>query len=414
MEGYILDLMNLSENFQRKKHKSNLVNEISGAPEMMHFESPDRTSISYRGDRRSSRKGNNRTKSWDSEDVDFSPSRLREEDENSAERSLTPEPHVEGLYAAPQNIKKRKRRYTILNVIDKVRSPHFNRKKRYKVPSSSDGGSPSNLVSDGSERGGSPLDEVREDGGESTKELKGEEEEEKVFDVKMTNNVLPMESEEGIIENLTAEDEGVMEKKADVNERESDKIDERATSEEVILSSSEHSSLDAGVLAVRKRAIEELKAQSPTRGIPKLYTLKRSVSFSDVDISSGTREKDILDVSDIDFAENKHDILRSPEPIGIQRKSTIDWEKVEEGVAILDETPPTGSCGDSRPSTSTPELPMSPISKLDGDGSHDRLAELCTSPNRKNSQVNIFEYPSFFLLLIFFTFIVWGSKFYRF
>ena len=132
VEGYIMDILQLSQTYKRTRQKSSLVNEISGAPKTMHFDLPDRTS-SVRGWH--GLKRNSRTKSWESDDVDMGMKQGRYRNGDSTERSLTPDPEVERAYASPEHIvgKPQKRRFTISNVIQKVRSPHFARKRRYKA-----------------------------------------------------------------------------------------------------------------------------------------------------------------------------------------------------------------------------------------------------------------------------------------
>ena len=324
VEGYVRDIMHLSH--QRNRQKSNLVNQISGAPETMHFD-PDHTSGG--GRRRYSGKGV-RAKSWGSDDVDY------DRRNGDQDRSLTPEPQVDRLYASPEHVKPRmtKRRFTVSNVIQKVRSSsHFRKKQRCRVVVSS--GELAGTA--GSERCGSPLRESRDaanrGGRNMTLPLEEEGEE---------------EGEEGGKEKERRGGEGGIEG----GERETGR-----SSDEQNVTLSEEDSLDR-ISDVRKRTLEELGTLSPTRGIPKTYSLKRSASYS-----GGDREE--VDVNDVEMTERSEGSI-TPETFEPRRKSAIDWEDV--GGATLDETPPTL---DSRPSTSTPDLPTSPSSRVDSSPKHD-------------------------------------------
>ena len=166
VEGYILDILHLSQSLRRKRQKSELLSEVSGAPETMHF-APDHRTSSSSGQRRRSGTSN-RVKSWGSDDIDFGPRGQRGSERGHEERSLTPEPQTERLYASPEHMKKGMRRFTMSNVIQKV-SPNF-RKKRYKVAASS-----SELVASGNNRSASPLHEVREMPKKTSQQLPEEE-----------------------------------------------------------------------------------------------------------------------------------------------------------------------------------------------------------------------------------------------
>ena len=356
VESYIRDIMHLSQSHRRKRQKSNLVQEISGPPEMMHFVH-DHT----RG-RPNSRTGT-RAQSWDSDDVDFSPQRRRLAMEG--ERSLTPEPQVDRLYASPEPVKKEKRRFTVSNIFQKA-SPHFTRKKRYKVASAI-------TLRSSPDRDGSPTHPVKASP-ENARRLQkmrlplkeADEPEEKDELVSRGNLVDGRDSGEG------AEGRGGEGEKGRRREG------EQRGSEDRDRASSERDSVDR-LSIVQKLGLEKLTAQSPTRGIPKTYSLKRSASLSEVsDLEAGHDE---VDIDDINMVEKRESSI-SPEPVE-SRKSTIDWEAVG-GNRTPDELLPPE---DLRPSTSTPEVPHSPSSRLGRMESYDTSCSsvLWASPQKQGA-----------------------------
>lgn len=308
VEGYIRSIMHLSQNYRRKRQKSSLLQEISYVPTTMHFD-PDHTPIHQ------AHRNGNLTKSWDLEDVDFSPQR-RGRLATDSDRSLTPEPQIERLYSTPEPVKKGRRRFTISNIIHKAKSPHINRKKRYKVVSTSE-------IFSSPVRGHSPLLIERE-----TPEMVG-------------RLNLPEDGED-VVDSGTGEDGGAGE-----GEREGgkEKDGEGKREKSIDDTNSEKDSLDQNTLL----HLEQLKALSPTRGIPKTYSLKRTGSYSGR--SDLERGRDEIDIDDVIMTEGRETFV-TPEPIG--RKNTIDWEAMDEMVDQED-TRET-----SRPSTSTPDLPTSP------------------------------------------------------
>ena len=371
VEGYMLDILHLSQSYRRKRRKSNLLSEISRAPETMHFDLPERTSGKHGWRGRASKKGA-RTKSWESDDIDFSPRRRHLRNGDSSERSLTPEPQLDRMLSSPESVGKgQKRRFTISNVIHKVRSPHIMRRKRHKVAKSS-----GDIVIENVSRG-----EIEEGGDEGIKMKPifggGEEgaEEKAVLD--------EARKQENPEENRDREskEEGEQEKRGEI-------VSHQRNRESSILTSSGQESLDLEQ-AIRDRGLEDLGAMSPTQGIPKLLSLKRGSSTPDlhkwgVARGGGVAIGDVegIDLEDIEMREKRETSI-SPESGKDEeeeerRKSTIDWERVggEGGVVVPGETTPTDL--ESRPSTSTPDLPSGSGSRLDMDGS----SEVWASPQK--------------------------------
>ena len=375
VEGYIRDIMHLSQNSRRKRHKSNLIIEVSGAPEMMHFD-PDHTT-GQTGSRSGSGKVP-RVRSYGSDDADFSPQRQGEVKENDFERSITPEPQVDRLYRKPQPLKKEKRRFTVSNVFQKVRSPHFGRRKHYRAASSSQvvASTPEQCQSPLHEARGStdvtkrlqdmrlPLEEHVPFDGEEGEEKKGGGDAEKGREGGKEVEGEGGEGGERVVEGR----ERVVEERERVGEG-----GEGRSSDEKDLTSSEGDSLER----VRRECPEELAAMSPTQGIPKTYSLKKSASFSD--LISGHDE---VDIDDIEMRESRASSA-TPEPMdSLPRKSTIDWEAVGGEGEEPSETLPSD---DSRPSTSTPEHLNGPGSKLDEGKSRDRSSGVWSSPRKQTA-----------------------------
>lgn len=324
--GYIRGIINLSQNYRRKQQKSNLLQEISCAPETMHFD-PVHTP------RHQAHGNGNKTTSWDLDDVDFSPQR-RPRVASDLDRSLTPEPQIDRLYSSPEHIKKGKRRFTISNIIQKAKSPHFNRKKHYKVVSTSE------LLAS-PVRGHSPMRE----GPEVLR--------------KMKTSTLPLEERE---------DGKEMEDRGWEGEREGEREERRELS-----ASSEKDSLDLQTAVFSKLELEELNALSPTRGIPKSYSLKRGASYPER--SALEIEQDEIDIDDITMTE-KHEASVSPEPSG----QKIDWEAMDGTVGEEEQEEPQM---ESRPSTSTPDLPTSPSVRGGRVQSNDSSSGVWASPRKQ-------------------------------
>lgn len=321
--GYIRGIINLSQNYRRKQQKSNLLQEISCAPEMMHFD-PVHTP------RHQARRNGNKTTSWDLDDVDFSPQR-RPRVASDVERSLTPEPQIDRLYSSPEHIKKGKRRFTISNIIQKAKSPHFNRKKHYKVVSTSE------LLAS-PVRGRSPISAERE-GPEVLR--------------KMKTTTLPLEQKED-----GGWEEG----------REGEREDKRELS-----ASSEKDSLDLQTTVFSELELEELTALSPTRGIPKTYSLKRGAFYPER--STLEMEQDGINIDDITMTE-KREASVSPEPGG----QKIDWEAMDGTVGEVEQEERQV---ESRPSTSTPDLPTSPNVRGGRVQSNDSSSGVWASPRKQ-------------------------------
>ena len=347
VDSYIRCILQLSQNSRRKRHTSNLVQELSGPPEMMHF---DPVHMAARGGR------GRRVRSCDSDDIDFdnySPQRRRKAMISDLERSLTPEPQVDRLYASPEPIKKGKRRFSVSNFIQKA-SPHFGRKKRYKVASTSE------------IRANSPEEERNYSPGKDSPEI----------DRRAREMRLPLdESEEqedrgdDTVAGVTVEGggegrgegggegrgvgggEGRREGGGGGDGRREGEV--ARISEEIEQSSSSDREAWDKSTPVRKLALAELSARSPTRGIPKFYKHRPTKSLSSIEISDPDTSRDEIDVADINMTEKRESSV-SPEA-SERRKSTIDWEAVEN--TVMADQPPLE---DSRPSTSTPELPTSP------------------------------------------------------
>ena len=339
VDSYIRCILQLSQNSRRKRHTSNLVQELSGPPKMMHF---DPVHMIARGGR------GRRVRSCDSDDIDFDnygPLRQRKTMISDLERSLTPEPQVDRLYASPEPIKKGKRRFSVSNFIQKA-SPHFSRKKRYKVASKSE------------IRANSPEAERNYSPGKDSPEV----------DRRAREMRLPLDEseeqedrEDDTVAGVTAEGggegrgEGGGEGRGGGGgggdgRREGEVA--RISEETEQSSSSDREAWDKST-PVRKLALAELSARSPTRGIPKFYKHRPTKSLSSIEISDPDTSRDEIDVADINMTEKRESSV-SPEA-SERRKSTIDWEAVEN--TVMADQPPLE---DSRPSTSTPELPTSP------------------------------------------------------
>lgn len=335
--GYIRGIINLSQNYRRKQQKSNLLQEISCAPEMMHFD-PVHTP------RHQAHRNGNKTKSWDLDDVDFSPQR-RPRVATDSDRSLTPEPQIDRLYSSPEHIKKGKRRFTISNIIQKAKSPHFNRRKQYRVVTTSE------LLAS-PVRGHSQISTERE-GPEGLK--------------KMKTMTLPLEGREDGREMGVREDGG-WEGEGEGGERE-----ERRE----LSASSERDSLDLQTSIFKELELEELKALSPTRGIPKTYSLKRGASFperSNLEVG-----QDEIDIDDITMTERPETSV-SPKP----DDQRIDWEAMDGTVGEVGQEEPQV---ESRPSTSTPDLPTSPNVRGGRLQSHDSSSGVWASPRKSHVSV---------------------------
>ena len=361
VEGYMLDILHLSQSYRRKRQKNNLLSEISGAPETMHFDLPERTSSKHGRRRRPSKKGA-RAKSWESDDIDFSR-RQHFRNGESSERSLTPEPHLDRILSSPEAVGK-KRRFTISNVMQKVRSPHIGRKKRYRVAKNSGDIVLENPVSP----------------------LHGEREEEEEGFVKKAIKTMLIKGgggEEGREKGgkaILEEGEETMEQKEEKGEKKEDATvaNHHPQRESSILTSSGQESVDLGE-AMRERGLDDLGAMSPTQGIPKLLSLRRGSSTPDLLERSVARGDGVargdtegIDLEEIEMRE-RHEASLSPELGGEEeeeeerRKSAIDWERVggEGGGAVPGETTPSDM--ESRPSTSTPDLMSGSGSRLDMD-----------------------------------------------
>ncbi|CAI8023621.1 Myotubularin-related protein 5 [Geodia barretti] len=354
VEGYMLDILHLSQSYRRKRRKTNFLSEISRAPETMHFDPPERTPGKH-GWRRQASKMGARTKSWESDDVDFSPRRRHLRNGNSSERSLTPEPQLDRMLSSPEPVGKgQKRRFTISNVMHKVRSPHIARRKRYKVAKSSGDVVIENAVSQSH-------GEREEDEGIKMKPISRGGEEGKA--------VLDEAREHENPEDRGSKEEGEQGKRDEI-------VSDQRRREASVLTSSGQESIDLEQ-AIRDRGLEDLGAMSPTQGIPKLLSLKRGSSTPDlhkggVARGGGVAVDDVegIDLGDIEMREKRETSI-SPESGKDEeeeerRKSAIDWERVG-GEAVPGETTPTDL--ESRPSTSTPDLQSGSGSRLDMDGS---------------------------------------------
>ena len=175
-----------------------------------------------------------------------------------------------------------------------------------------------------------------------------------------------------------------------VSERERGRGAEMKGRERDVLSSSENSDTSELALAMREQGLEGVAAMSPTRGFPKTLSMKRvsstpdltsDVAGGDDGVAGGNRvavgDEEIA-VEDVEIGEKRVGVV-SPELDEEQRrKSAIDWERVSEGGAGLGQTTPTDM--ESRPSTSTPDIPTSPGSRLestgDREGSPERQAQV--------------------------------------
>ena len=398
VEGYMLDILHLSQSYRRKRRKTNLLSEISGAPKMMHFDLPERTSgkIGWRG--RQSKKGA-RAKSWESDDVDIGLRRQQYRNGDSSERSLTPEPQLDRLMSSPEPVgKAQKRRFTISNVMHKVvRSPHLTNKKKYKMAKSS-GDVIANPAT--TEREGEREEDLRK------KEIRTGLAEEKEGEGEREAPILEEATEREKSEEMQQEGEGMEkgeEEKKEEREGEKESVEKQRHSS--ALSSSEQESLDFGEV-IRERGLEDLSVMSPTHGIPKVFSfrgsstpdLRKEGMASGEKVSTGDTEE--IDLPDIEMRE-KEGAFVSPEPEeeedeeeGEGRKSTIDWERVGEGGAVPGETTPTDL--ESRPSTSTPDLQSGSGSRLDMAGDQDASSDVWASPQIGGRVCQFFNDPFLF------------------
>ena len=396
VEGYILDVLQFSQNQRKKREKSSLVNEMSVAPKMMHFELPDRSSGGFGLIGSGRRKRNSRTKSWESDDVDLGMKRGRNRNGDSSERSVTPDATLERPFASPEHVSKaQKRRFTIANVIHKVRSP--NRRRRYKMANSSAELLTRQRQTDPaahSERDGevellTERDRPAEDDAKEQVRERGEGESSRGDNLMIPKPASPRDerdksthesSEEQVTEKTGAEGESEREKKQ--RDRES-----------LSLTSSEHDSGDFAT-AMRERGLEDLETMSPTRGFPKTLSMRRGSSNPDLTshVARGDEvavdNEDEITLDDIEVREKREKSV-SPDASEERRTSTIDWERMSEGA---EEATPTDL--ESRPSTSTPDIPTSPGSRLESTGDQDGSSEVWTpkhaKPEKTSKQVCTF------------------------
>ena len=169
-----------------------------------------------------------------------------------------------------------------------------------------------------------------------------------------------------------------------VSERERGRGAEMKGRERDVLSSSENSDTSELALAMREQGLEGVAAMSPTRGFPKTLSMKRVSSTPDLtsDVAGGDDGVAVGDeeiaVEDVEIGEKRVGVVSPELDEEERRKSAIDWERVSEGGAGLGQTTPTDM--ESRPSTSTPDIPTSPGSRLestgDQEGSPERRAQV--------------------------------------